>query len=189
MAFKIYTKTGDRGATSLIGGTKVSKSHLRIESYGTVDELNSWIGVVFDSVTESSTRKTLREIQDRLFTIGSTLACDPQKETALQIPDLHESDVSFLETEIDRLNEMLEPMQAFILPGGGVAVSFAHVARCVCRRAERWCVNMMEQNLFVEPLIIKYLNRLSDYLFVLARYIGHLLQVAEVAWTPRLSEP
>ena len=186
MALKIYTKTGDKGTTSLIGGTKVSKSNIRIESYGTVDELNSWIGVISDSINDSQTRLTFKEIQDRLFTIGSSLACDPEKESKLKLPDLHESDVAFLESKIDRMNEVLQPMQAFILPGGATAVSFAHVARCVCRRAERICVAMQVENMDIQPLVIMYLNRLSDYLFVVARYISHLLQVEEVQWKARV---
>ena len=186
MALKIYTKTGDKGNTSLIGGTKVPKSHIRIESYGTVDELNSWVGVVMDHIADETTKQTLKEIQDRLFTVGSSLACDPDKEPMLKIPDLHESDVEFLEKEIDRMNEALEPMRAFILPGGGAAISFAHVARCVCRRAERLCVSMQQDEMEIESLVIKYLNRLSDYLFVVARYAGHLLQVEEIKWKPRV---
>ena len=186
MAFKIYTKTGDKGTTSLIGGTKVSKSHIRIESYGTVDELNSWVGVIIDHISDAGTRQTLKEVQDRLFTIGSSLACDPEKEPKLKIPDLHESDVETLEKEIDRMNETLEPMRAFILPGGAPAVSFAHVARCVCRRAERLCVAMQADEMEVESLVLKYLNRLSDYLFVVARYITHLQGAEEVQWKPRV---
>ncbi len=189
MSQKIYTKTGDLGKTSLIGGTKVSKGNIRIETYGTIDELNSYIGLVSDHCKDGDSKNILKEIQDRLFTIGSSLACDPEKETKLKIPDLKETDVELLENEIDKMNEVLPEMKHFILPGGDVAVSTTHIARCVCRRAERWCVNMQEQNLFVEPLIIKYLNRLSDYLFVLARYMGHLLLVNELAWKPRLSEP
>lgn len=186
MALKIYTKTGDSGNTSLIGGTKVSKSNIRIESYGTVDELNSWIGVVSDHTTNLNLRQTLKEIQDRLFTIGSSLACDPAKEPKLKIPDLHESDVTFLEEEIDRMNEVLPEMKSFILPGGLPAVSFAHVARCVCRRAERICVAMQQEE-SVEPLIIKYLNRLSDYLFVAARFIGHINGADEIKWQARIT--
>jgi len=186
MSQKIYTKTGDKGTTSLIGGTKVNKSHIRIESYGTVDELNSWIGVVNDHIDDVVTQQTLKEIQDRLFTIGSSLACDPDKEIKLKIPDLQETDVEFLEREIDRMNESLPEMKTFILPGGAAAVSFAHVARCVCRRAERICVAMQAEELEVEPLVIKYLNRLSDYLFVIARYIGHLQNAEEVQWKPRI---
>jgi cob(I)alamin adenosyltransferase len=186
MALKIYTKTGDKGKTSLIGGTKVPKSHIRIESYGTVDELNSFIGLLNDLITDNHSKIILKEIQDRLFTIGSSLACDPDKEPALKIPDLKEEDVIFLEKEIDKMNEILPPMKSFILPGGHVAVSTAHITRCVCRRAERICVNMKENNLFVEPLVIKYLNRLSDYLFILARFIAHLLNVEEIPWKPRV---
>ncbi len=187
MAFKIYTKTGDKGKTSLIGGTKVAKSNIRIEAYGTVDELNSYIGLTADQLTHHPSKTVLKEIQDRLFTIGSSLACDPDKEPKLKIPDLKETDISFLEKEIDVMNEELEPMKTFILPGGHVAISTTHVARCVCRRAERICVHMQEQELFVDPLVIKYLNRLSDYLFVLARYVGHLLGVADIPWKPRIN--
>lgn len=187
MAFKIYTKTGDLGKTSLIGGTKVPKNNIRIEAYGTVDELNSFIGLTADQLTHPATKDILKEIQDRLFTIGSSLACDPDKESKLKIPDLKESDVELLEEEIDKMNEELEEMKSFILPGGHVAISTAHVTRCVCRRAERICVNMQQNNLFVEPLVIKYLNRLSDYLFVLARYIGHSLGVQDIPWKPRIS--
>ncbi|HQR92979.1 MAG TPA: cob(I)yrinic acid a,c-diamide adenosyltransferase [Sediminibacterium sp.] len=187
MAMKIYTKTGDLGKTSLIGGTKVAKSHIRIDTYGTIDELNSYIGLLGDQITDERSKTTLTEVQDRLFTIGSSLACDPEKEPMMKIPDLKESDIYFLEKEIDSMNELLPPMKFFILPGGHAAISTAHVARCVCRRSERCCVNMMEHELFVDPLVIKYLNRLSDYLFQLSRYLGHLLQVPEKPWRPRLS--
>jgi cob(I)alamin adenosyltransferase len=187
MAFKIYTKTGDAGKTSLIGGTKVPKSHIRIDSYGTVDELNSYIGLVNDYLTDDQSKATLKEIQDRLFTVGSSLACDPDKEPLMKIPDLKETDVQFLEHEIDRMNEALPEMKSFILPGGHHTISTAHIARCVCRRAERICVAMQQADMFIDPLVIKYLNRLSDYLFVLSRYIGHLLQVAEIPWKPRIS--
>jgi cob(I)alamin adenosyltransferase len=186
MAIKIYTKTGDKGTTSLIGGTKVPKSNLRIEAYGTVDELNSWIGLVSDQFKKKKTKKLLSEIQDRLFTIGSSLACDPDKETKLKIPDLKESDVELLEKEIDRMNEKLPEMKSFLLPGGHVAVSTTHIARCVCRRAERLCVSLQENKSFIEPLVIQYLNRLSDYLFVLARFIGQELKVKEIPWKPRV---
>ncbi len=187
MSTKIYTKTGDSGTTSLIGGTKVPKSHLRIDSYGTVDELNSYIGFANDQITHEKSREVLKEIQDRLFTIGSSLACDPDKEPMLKIPDLKEQDIAFLEFEIDQMNQVLPPMKSFILPGGHMVVSSLHICRCVCRRAERCCVLLKEENIFVEPLVIKYLNRLSDYLFVLSRYIGHLLQIEEIAWKPRIS--
>jgi cob(I)alamin adenosyltransferase len=186
MALKIYTKTGDLGKTSLIGGTKVPKSHIRIETYGTVDELNSYIGLVSDHITDEHSKSALKEIQDRLFTIGSSLACDPEKEPLMKMPDLKEADISLLEKEIDAMNESLPPMKSFLLPGGHIAVSTTHVARCICRRAERCCVNMQEQDLFVDPLVIKYLNRLSDYLFVLSRYVGHLLNAPEIPWKPRV---
>jgi cob(I)alamin adenosyltransferase len=186
VSLKIYTKTGDKGSTSLIGGTKVPKSHLRIEAYGTIDELNSYVGLVSDQQVNIESPTVLREIQDRLFTIGSSLACDPEKETKLKIPDLKETDVTFLESEIDKMNVVLAPMKSFILPGGHVSISTTHVARCVCRRAERICVNMQEQQMEIEPLIIKYLNRLSDFLFVLARYTSHRLSVKEIPWKARI---
>lgn len=186
MGHKIYTKTGDAGKTSLIGGTKVPKSHIRIETYGTVDELNSWIGMVSDQLTDNNAKTILKEIQDRLFTIGSALACDPDKEPKMKMPDLLETDVELLEKEMDKMNESLEPMRFFILPGGHPAISSAHVARCVCRRAERLCVAMQEEELFIDPLIIKYINRLSDYLFVLCRYTGHTMGIAEIPWKPRV---
>ncbi|MES2430860.1 MAG: cob(I)yrinic acid a,c-diamide adenosyltransferase [Bacteroidota bacterium] len=185
MALKIYTKTGDLGKTSLIGGTKVSKSNLRIEAYGTIDELNSFIGLVSDHNDNEQTKIILKEVQDRLFTIGSSLACDPDKEPSMKLPDLKETDVNFLEKEIDRMNETLPAMRSFILPGGHVAVSTTHIARCVCRRAERLCVSLLDHELFIDPLVIKYINRLSDYLFVLARYTSFNLKVPEIEWKPR----
>jgi len=185
MSSKIYTKTGDKGKTSLIGGTKVSKSDLRIETYGTVDELNSHIGLVTDYTPDEHQRDILKQVQDRLFVIGSSLACDPDKETGMHIPDLKEEDIALLENEIDSMNERLPPMKHFVLPGGHAAVSSTHIARCVCRRTERLCVNMQQHELFVEPLIIKYVNRLSDYLFVLARFTAQELHVAEVIWKGR----
>jgi len=186
MALKIYTKTGDTGNTSLIGGTKVPKSHIRIETYGTVDELNSYIGFCNDQITHQKSRHLLREIQDRLFTIGSSLACDPDREPLLKIPDLKEADIQLLEAEMDAMNEKIPAMKSFILPGGHPAVSSLHVARCICRRAERLTVHMQQENIFVDPLVIKYLNRLSDYLFVLSRFIGHELGVEEIPWKPRV---
>ncbi len=186
MSIKIYTKTGDLGKTSLIGGTKVPKSHIRIETYGTIDELNSYIGLAGDHITQEHLKNILKEIQDRLFTIGSSLACDPEKETGMKIPDLKETDIDLLEREIDKMNDELPPMKFFVLPGGHVAVSTVHVVRCVCRRAERLCVNMQEHEMVIEPLIIKYLNRLSDYLFTVSRYLAHILNVNEIPWRPRI---
>jgi len=183
---KIYTKTGDLGKTSLVGGTKVPKNHIRIETYGTVDELNSYIGLIIDHVTDKHTKTVLKEVQDRLFTVGSSLACDPDKEPRMKIPDLKEKDIVALEKEIDSMSDSIPAMKHFILPGGHVSVSTIHVARCVCRRCERLCVNMQEEELFVEPLVIKYINRLSDYLFVLARYTSHQLGVEEIPWKPRV---
>lgn len=186
MSQKIYTKTGDKGSTSLIGGTKVPKSHLRIEAYGTVDELNSHIGLCHDLITDNEQKSLLREIQDRLFTIGSSLACDPIKEPKLRIPDLKEEDVVLLEQSMDNMNGSIPEMKSFILPVGHPTLSQLHIARCVCRRAERCCVRLELESLEVEQVILKYLNRLSDYLFVLSRFIGHQMQVPEIPWKPRL---
>ncbi len=181
---KIYTKTGDKGFTSLIGGTRVPKHHLRIESYGTVDELNSYIGLIRDQKIEEKEILILKEIQDRLFTIGSTLAADPEK-SKMKIPDLHLEDIELLEKEIDEINEILPALRHFILPGGDVAVSYCHIARCVCRRAERIVVHLSEES-FVEEKVMIYLNRLSDYLFTLARKITHDLKKQENEWIPRV---
>lgn len=186
MSFKIYTKTGDKGLTSLIGGIRVPKSHIRIESYGTVDELNSYMGMISDAVSNPKITEWVREIQDRLFTIGSVLATSSEKEVKMKLPDLHAADVQWLETQIDKMNEELPEMRSFILPGGHIASSTAHVARCVCRRAERICVAMQEQNEEVPELILQYLNRLSDFLFVLARYIVHTNKGEEVPWRARV---
>jgi cob(I)alamin adenosyltransferase len=186
MAMKIYTKTGDAGKTSLIGGAKVLKSDPRIEAYGTVDELNSYIGLISDYCNEDAIKIILKEIQDRLFTIGSELACDPDKATKMAIPDLYENDVEVLEKEMDQMDASLPMMKNFILPGGLPAVSFIHIARCVCRRAERCCVYLSENDGGVNPLIIKYINRLSDYLFMLARYTAMQNNAPEIIWKPRL---
>jgi len=186
MAFKIYTKTGDKGTTSLIGGTKVLKSDIRIETYGTVDELNSWIGMVTDQLNVEGLKTELKEIQDRLFTIGSSLATDAEKAPKMKLPDLHDEDISFLEKKIDEMTAQLPEMKSFILPGGHVAVSSIHIARCVCRRAERLAVTMQEHEIFVDAKVIKYLNRLSDYLFTLARFAAQKLGVGEVAWKARV---
>ena len=181
---KIYTKKGDAGKTGLIGGTRVSKHALRIDSYGTVDELKSYIGVVRDYDIDETYKKQLIEIQDRLFTIGSSLASDPEK-SKMKIPDLLAADVELLETWMDEMDAMLPEMRFFVLPGGNHAVSFCHVARCVCRRAERLVVELAESD-FVAPLVLSYMNRLSDYLFVLSRKITLDLNVVEQPWHPRV---
>ena len=181
---KIYTKTGDKGETSLIGGTRVKKHHVRIESYGTVDELNSYIGLVRDQEVNASRKDLLKEIQDRLFTIGSSLASDPEK-SKMKIPDLHAEDITLLEKEMDKMNETLPELRVFILPGGHQSVSFCHLARVVCRRAERLVIALQEES-FVADLVVQYLNRLSDYLFVLSRMMAHELNAEEVKWKPRM---
>jgi cob(I)alamin adenosyltransferase len=177
---KIYTKTGDQGTTSLFGGKRVSKADLRIDSYGTVDELNSYLGLVRDQHVNEGRRDILLQIQNRLFVIGSMLAAEPGN-TKVKIPMLQEDDVMFLEKEIDTMDAALPPLRFFILPGGHTSVSFCHVARTVCRRAERLCTALHEEE-SVELLIVKYLNRLSDYLFVLSRKMGHELGIEEIAW-------
>lgn len=186
---KIYTKTGDKGSTSLFGGTRVPKHHLRIESYGTVDELNSYIGLIRDQNIDSFVRKTLSKIQSDLFTLGAMLATPPEKETLksgkerLNIYKITDDSIQFLEDEIDLMNKTLPQMTHFILPGGHQTVSFCHIARCVCRRAERLSVALNED----EPInsnVLMYLNRLSDYLFVLARKLTQDLKAEEIKWIP-----
>jgi cob(I)alamin adenosyltransferase len=181
---KIYTKKGDTGTTGLIGGTRVLKSSLRIESYGTIDELNSYIGVVRDQGIHNKYIEQLIEIQDRLFTIGSSLASDPEKSN-MRIPDLKNEDITLLENWMDEMDAELPEMKFFVLPGGHQAVSFCHVARCVCRRSERLIVDL-SQHEFVAELVTAYINRLSDYLFVLSRKIAQDLQVDEQPWKPRM---
>ena len=187
---KVYTKTGDKGTTALFGGTRVPKHHIRIESYGTVDELNSYIGLVRDQMVNTEYKTVLAEIQDRLFTVGAILATPPEKETMkngekrLQNLGLIESDIEFLEGQIDKMEESLPPMTHFVLPGGHTTVSYCHISRCVCRRAERLAAHLND----IEPIdeyVIKYLNRLSDYLFVLARKLSKDLNADEVQWIPR----
>lgn len=180
---KIYTKKGDSGATSLIGGTRVAKHDLRIASYGTIDELNSYLGVVRDAAGMDEVTEQLIEIQDRLFTIGSSLASDPER-SKMAIPDLRESDVQLLEQWMDEMDAKLPELKAFILPGGHLAVSHSHVARTICRRAERLVTELQGQS-FVDPLVLTYLNRLSDYLFVSARLLGQELGAVETPWESR----
>ena len=184
MAFKIYTKTGDKGLTGLIGGTRVPKYDIRIEAYGTVDELNSHVGLIRDQSIDEHSREVLIEIQDRLFTLGSLLAEDKAKNK-MSLPQVNETDIELLEKEIDAMNEHLPEMKFFVLPGGHTTISFCHVARCVCRRAERMVLRLNEEQP-VNELIYKYLNRLSDYLFVLSRYFTHTHKAIETPWKPRV---
>ncbi|RCS27193.1 cob(I)yrinic acid a,c-diamide adenosyltransferase [Polaribacter sp. WD7] len=186
---KIYTKTGDNGTTALFGGTRVKKYNLRIDAYGTVDELNSYIGLIRDQEISDDNKNTLLKVQNDLFTLGAMLATPPEKETLksgkerLNIPKVNLNSVEFLENEIDKMDQKLPQMTHFILPGGHQAVSLCHVARCVCRRAERLSVELNDQ----EPLnndIVKYLNRLSDFLFTLARMLSKDLLVEEIKWIP-----
>jgi cob(I)alamin adenosyltransferase len=187
---KVYTKTGDIGTTALLGGTRVPKDHIRIESYGTVDELNSYIGLVRDQEINVHYKKILMEIQDRLFTVGALLATPPEKEVLksgelrLKKLGILESDIELLENEIDTMEDALPPMTHFVLPGGHTTVSYCHISRCVCRRAERLAVHL-SHNEPIDMLVVKYLNRLSDYLFVLARKLSKDLNAEEVIWIPR----
>jgi cob(I)alamin adenosyltransferase len=181
MAFKIYTKTGDKGETGLFGGKRIRKDDLRIEAYGTVDELNANLGMLGDIFPDKEEVAFIRIIQADLFTIGSYLAKDPDKE--MPLPDLPTSRPGAMEASMDRWDQSLPPLKNFILPGGHPAVSQAHLARCVCRRAERRIVTLA-YNAEIDPFIILYLNRLSDYLFVLSRALSHLYQVEEIKWIP-----
>jgi cob(I)alamin adenosyltransferase len=187
---KVYTKTGDTGTTALFGGTRVPKDHARIESYGTVDELNSFIGLIRDQEIDQHYKDVLIEIQDRLFTVGAILATPPENEVLkngqkrLQNLGIIESDIELLEKEIDSMEDSLPQMTHFVLPGGHTTVSYCHIARCVCRRAERLAVHL-SHNEPVADIAIKYLNRLSDYLFVLARKLSKELNADEVKWIPR----
>jgi cob(I)alamin adenosyltransferase len=181
---KIYTKTGDKGTTALFGGKRVSKADLRIETYGTIDELNSWIGLIRDQPVNEKRKDFLIAIQDRLFTIGSILATEPGN-TKVKIPALAEEDTQALEKEIDSMEAQLQPMRFFILPGGHSSVSFCHITRTVCRRSERLTIALHQQEP-VEERVIQYINRLSDYLFVLARKMGAELNVEDTPWKPKM---
>ena len=179
---KIYTKKGDDGTTGLLGGTRVPKHHLRIEAYGTVDELNSYLGILRD--IQPLHQDIILEIQDRLFTLGSHLAVDPSHVGKMKLPEVSEQDITRLENEMDAMDEVLPPMKNFVLPGGHIAVSHCHVARTICRRAER-CVASLNDHEEVEPIIMTYLNRLSDYLFVLSRKLTMELDAIEKPWLPK----
>jgi cob(I)alamin adenosyltransferase len=182
---KIYTKKGDKGETSLIGGERVPKFHPRIDAYGTIDELNAYIGLIRDQNIDPHAKMILLEIQDRLFTAESLLAA-PNPEFHNKLPVLAEEDVLLLENEIDRMEAQLQPITYFILPGGHPVVSHTHVARCICRRAERLTIKLA-QDYSVDDLIIKYLNRLSDYLFVLARKFARDFKAVETPWKARIA--
>jgi len=177
---KIYTKRGDAGQTSLIGGARVPKHHIRIEAYGTVDELNACMGLLSEQPACATQRDFLRRIQDRLFVIGSNLANDPEK-SQMKLAGLAPDDIAALEHSIDEMEQELPPLRNFVLPGGHPANAVAHLARCVCRRAERVCVHLSE-TAPVEPQLVAYLNRLSDWLFVFARYISHQQGAEEIVW-------
>ncbi|HOI88150.1 MAG TPA: cob(I)yrinic acid a,c-diamide adenosyltransferase [Lentimicrobium sp.] len=185
--WKIYTRTGDKGETSLIGGTRVPKYHERIEAYGTLDELNSYLGLIRDQEMDDTMRALLIEIQDRLFTAESLLAADPAKPLR-SLPVLQEDDILLLEKEIDRMNENLPELTSFILPGGHPTVSHCHIARCICRRAERLTIKVVENHpeTLQGEMVIKYLNRLSDFLFVLSRSFAHQLNAKETPWKARI---
>lgn len=179
---KIYTKAGDRGTSTLLGGNIVPKDHPRLEAYGTLDELNSWMGLIRDQLSDEEMRGTLLKIQDRIM-VGSTILASEKKDSAVPVPELHEEDIGFLEMEIDRMDQELEPLQFFILPGGHTTVSYCHLARTTCRRAERYSVKFIK-NSDQTAILVKYLNRLSDYLFILARKIAWELKIEEKIWQP-----
>lgn len=181
---KVYTKTGDKGDTSLFGGSRVRKYDLRIESYGTADELNSWIGLIRDQEINENHKELLTDIQDRIFTLGSQLAADPNKPK-LKMPHITEADIVLLENKMDEYNETLPEMTKFTLPGGNTTVSYCHIARCVCRRCERLVVELSDRE-EIPAEIAKYLNRLSDYLFVLGRKLTQELGAKEVFWEPKM---
>jgi cob(I)alamin adenosyltransferase len=181
---KVYTKKGDKGTTQLIGGTRVPKNTLRIEAYGTVDELNAFIGLIRDQEIDKEYIEQLLEIQDRLFTLGSLLAVDPEKQK-MKLPQLQEEDITYLEEKIDKMDTELEPMKSFVLPGGHTTVSYTHIARCVCRRSER-IITELDMEGEVSPIILAYVNRLSDYLFVLGRKLTKDLNADEQPWKPRM---
>ena len=180
---KIYTKTGDAGQTSLFGGSRVSKAHYRIDAYGTVDELNSFLGLLHDQPVNASRKELLVNIQNKLFTIGAILATEPGN-TKVKTPSLSETDILLLESEIDKMDAVLPPLKSFVLPGGHQSVSFGHVTRTVCRRAERLVIGLNDQEK-VDLLVIKYLNRLSDFLFVLCRKMASELNIEETPWKPQ----
>ncbi len=186
---KIYTKTGDEGTTGLLGGTRVEKHHIRINAYGTIDELNSWIGLLRDQKISKVYKGELIAIQNNLFTLGSRLATDPEKKTLksgaerVPIKSLSEDDVVALEMAIDSMNNVLPPMTHFILPGGHDTVSYCHICRTICRRAERRMTELHAQQP-INQLFLAYINRLSDYFFVLARKLSADLHVDEVKWIP-----
>jgi cob(I)alamin adenosyltransferase len=181
---KVYTKKGDGGTTGLLGGTRVPKHHIRIESYGNVDELNSYIGLIRDLLRGTEHAPMLMTIQDRLFTLGSHLALDPGHVGKMSLPEVVDTDVEELEKNIDAMEEALPPMRNFVLPGGHPTVSHIHIARCICRRAER-AVSLLDHESKQPEIILRYLNRLSDYLFVLSRKVSHELGAAETPWQPR----
>lgn len=186
---KIYTKTGDNGTTALFGGTRVAKHHIRIESYGTIDELNSWLGLIRDQEIDAHTSNTIAIIQDKLFTVGAILATDPEKailkngKERLNIPKIANADIELLEKEMDQMNEELPEMTHFILPGGHTTVSYCHIARTVCRRSER-LVSHLNAGEPIDEMVLMYVNRLSDYLFVLARKLSKDLKAKEIKWIP-----
>jgi len=184
--WKIYTRTGDKGETSLIGGSRVPKYHSRIEAYGTLDELNSFAGYLRDQLDDEHARAVLLEIQDRLFTAESLLAMDPSTEITQKIPLLYEVDVLLLENEMDEMNAILPGLVSFILPGGHPLVSLCHICRTVCRRAERVTIKLASEGNFEQDLVIRYLNRLSDYFFVLARKIAHDRNLPDIEWKARV---
>ncbi len=181
---KVYTKTGDLGETSLFGGTRVKKNHLRLETYGSLDELNSFIGLLADGLEDTEVITLLRTVQARIFDVGAVLA-NEKAEKASKVPTIKENHIEILERAIDKMDLELDPMKYFILPGGHIVSSYAHLARTVCRRCERLIISLADE-IEIDPILVKYINRLSDYLFVLARYILKKSEKSEIAWIPDL---
>jgi len=186
---KIYTKTGDKGTSALFGGTRIPKHHIRLDSYGTIDELNSWIGLIRDQEIDTLSKKTLLTIQDKLFTVGAILATDPEKailkngKERLSIPKISDIDITFLEDNMDAMEANLPQMTHFILPGGHTTVSYCHIARTVCRRAERM-ISFLNENEPIDANVLSFINRMSDYLFVLARKLSFYLKAEVIKWIP-----
>lgn len=180
---KVYTKTGDKGTTSLISGKRVTKYNIRIEAYGSIDELMAFTAVLFDSIDNKNHKAFLLEIQDRLMTSATILAADCD-DCGFKLPEINESDIEKIEQEIDAMDAELPQLTHFVLPGGHPAVSNCHVARTVCRRCERLALKVNDEEAPC-PMVVKYLNRLSDYFFILSRKLAQELKIDEISWIPR----
>jgi cob(I)alamin adenosyltransferase len=182
----IYTRTGDKGTTGLVSGTRVRKNNLRLQVYGEVDELNSFIGLGISFLDKTFDKTLLYEIQSSLFDLGSNLACEKEKRAQFKLPQIKDSLIEKLERDMDKIDQLLSPQHTFILPGGSPESSFFHVCRTVCRRVERQMIAFEEQYQGeVTESELRFINRLSDYFFILARYINHSRQIEEINWIPK----